>query len=102
MSASELADAVRAPAAGVGVGVEPALVERLAADAELQPGALPLVQHTMAELFAHRQTNIVTLAAFEEAGGLTGVIGRRAETIYLGFDDHLATAHVVCSSASST
>ena len=56
MTAAELADAVRLPAAAVGVGVEPALVERIAPTRQLQPGALPLVQHTMAELFAGRKT----------------------------------------------
>ena len=70
------------PAAGVGVEVEPALVDRITADAELQPGALPLVQHTMAELFARRTTNTITLAAYLESGGLAGAIGRRAEAIY--------------------
>ena len=87
MSDAELADAVRLPAEGVGIDVEPQLVERITADAALQPGALPLVQHTMAELFAHRQSNVITLAAFEESGGLAGAIGRRAEAIYVEFDE---------------
>ena len=84
---SELADAVRLPAAAVGVEIEPALVERIVAEAELQPGGLPLVQHTMAELFGHRETNTITLASFDEAGGLAGAIGRRAEAIYKSFDE---------------
>ena len=87
-TASELADAVRRPAAGVGVEIEPALVERVVADSELQPGGLPLVQHTMAELFERRDTNAITLDSFDELGGLTGAIGRRAEAIYSTFDDH--------------
>ena len=87
MSDAELADAVRLPAEGVGIDVEPQLVERLTADAAVQPGALPLVQHTMAELFARRQSNVITLAAFEESGGLAGAISRRAEAIYVEFDE---------------
>jgi WD40 repeat protein/DNA-binding SARP family transcriptional activator len=87
MTDDELADAVRLPAAGVGVEIEPALVDRITTEAALQPGALPLVQHTMVELFAGRQSNVITLAAFDEAGGLAGAIGRRAEAIYAGFDD---------------
>jgi WD40 repeat protein/DNA-binding SARP family transcriptional activator/serine/threonine protein kinase len=87
MSAAELADAIRLPAGGVGVEVAPTLVDRITSEAASQPGALPLVQHTMAELFAHRDSTVITLAAFEEAGGLAGSIGRRAEAIYLGFDD---------------
>ncbi|HEY7626321.1 MAG TPA: hypothetical protein VH761_04610, partial [Ilumatobacteraceae bacterium] len=64
----------------------PALVERIVADAELQPGGLPLFQHTMAELFEGRQTNTVTLGGFDDAGGLAGAIGRRAEAIYDSLD----------------
>ena len=37
--------------------------------------------------FARRQSNVITLAAFEEAGGLAGAIGRRAEAIYVDFDE---------------
>ena len=81
MTASELGRRGAAcPAAAVGVEIEPALVERIAAEAELQPGALPLVQHTMAELFGRRETNTITLAGFDETGGLAGAIGRRAES----------------------
>jgi WD40 repeat protein len=83
---AELADAVRLPAAGVGIEIDPLLVDRITNEAALQPGALPLVQHTLVELFAQRQSNVVTLAAFDEAGGLAGAIGRRAEAIYDGFD----------------
>ena len=87
MADAEMADAVRLPAAGVGIEIEPQLVERITSEAALQPGALPLVQHTMADLFAQRQSNVITLAAFEDAGGLAGAIGRRAEAIYDGFDE---------------
>jgi DNA-binding SARP family transcriptional activator/WD40 repeat protein len=87
MSTAELADAVRLPAAAVGVGVEPALVERITAEAELQPGGLPLVQHTLAELFDRRKTNTITLADFDEAGGLAGAVGRRADAIYESLDE---------------
>ena len=92
MSAAELAEAVCRPAAGVGVEVEPALVDRITAEAVDAPGALPLVQHQMAELFAQRTANVVTLAAYEESGGLAGAVGRRAEAIYLGLDDRSRSA----------
>ena len=55
MTDDGLADAVRLPAAGVGVEIEPRLVERITTDAALQPGSLPLVQHIMADLFARRR-----------------------------------------------
>ncbi len=46
----------------------------------------------MAELFAQRTANVLTLAAYEESGGLAGAIGRRAEAIYLGLDDRSRSA----------
>ena len=101
MTAAELADAVRCPAAGVGVHVEPAVVERIVAEAELQPGGLPLLQHTMAELFQRREVDTVTLVSFDELGGLTGAIGRRAEASFLSFDDRTAKQPGMCSSAWS-
>ena len=82
MSSDELADAVRLPASAVGVQIEPGVVDRIVAEAELQPGALPLVQHTLSELFRTRTTNTITVADLDEVGGVAGAIGRRAEQIY--------------------
>ena len=50
------------------------------------------VQHQMAELFAQRTANAISLAAYEESGGLAGAIGRHAEAIYLGLDDQARSA----------
>ena len=86
MTVPELADAVARPAAGVGIDVEPALVDRLTADAVSQPGSLPLLQYVMADLFVRRTSNTITLAAYLESGGLAGAIGRRAETIFEALD----------------
>jgi DNA-binding SARP family transcriptional activator/WD40 repeat protein len=87
MSAAEVAEAVRRPAAAVGVQFEPGAVDRIANEAESQPGALPLVQHTLSELFNARTTNTITLADLDELGGISGAIGRRAEQLYQSFDD---------------
>jgi DNA-binding SARP family transcriptional activator/WD40 repeat protein len=87
MSSEELADAVQLPAAAVGVQVEAGVVDRIVAEAELQPGALPLVQHTLSELFRTRTTNSITVADLDEVGGVSGAIGRRAEQIYQSFDE---------------
>ena len=92
MSSGELADAVRLPAAAVGVQIEPGVVDRIVAEAELQPGALPLVQHTLSELFRTRTTNTITSVDLDEVGGVSGAIGRRAEQIYQSFDDRCRAA----------
>ncbi|HEX6657556.1 MAG TPA: BTAD domain-containing putative transcriptional regulator, partial [Ilumatobacter sp.] len=87
MSSDELEDAVRLPAAAVGVQVESGVVDRIVDEAELQPGALPLIQHTLSELFGTRTTNTITVADLDEIGGVAGAIGRRAEQIYESLDD---------------
>jgi DNA-binding SARP family transcriptional activator/WD40 repeat protein/serine/threonine protein kinase len=86
-SREELARAVREPAAAVGVAIEERLVERIVADAEGQPGALPLVQHVLAERFEAREADVLALADYEEAGGLRGAIGRKSEELYLELSD---------------
>jgi DNA-binding SARP family transcriptional activator/WD40 repeat protein len=96
MPADELADSVRLPAAAVGLQIEPGVVERIVAEAELQPGALPLVQHTLSELFLTRSTNTVTVANLDEVGGVAGAIGRRAEQVYQSLDERCQiAAHTV-------
>jgi DNA-binding SARP family transcriptional activator/WD40 repeat protein len=92
MSSDELANAVRLPASAVGVEIEAGVVDRIVAQAELQPGALPLVQHTLSELFGTRTTNTITVADLDETGGVSGAIGRRAEQIYQSFDDRCRAA----------
>ena len=52
-----------------------------------QPGALPLVQHALAELFDRRRTNTLTRADYLAAGGMREAIGRRAEALYDNLDD---------------
>jgi WD40 repeat protein len=46
--------------------------------------ALPLLQYALSELYQKRDQgrNLLTLAAYDELGGLEGAIGRRAEKIY--------------------
>ncbi len=82
----ELASAVREPAAGVGVAVEDGFVDRIVDDTEGEPGALPLLQYLLAEIFATRDANRLTLNDYVAAGGVRGAIGRKAEEVYLGLD----------------
>jgi len=78
---------VTEPAAGVGVGFEPGLVDRIIADVKDQPGALPLLEFALTELFEQRDSDLLTLEAYETSGGVLGALGRRAESIYTDLDD---------------
>jgi basic membrane lipoprotein Med (substrate-binding protein (PBP1-ABC) superfamily)/DNA-binding SARP family transcriptional activator len=82
LEAPQLEAAVSGPAHRVGVHVEPALLAELVADATGQPGALPLFQYTLTELFDQREGGTISLAAYRRLGGLHGALSRRAEAIY--------------------
>jgi hypothetical protein len=69
----------------IGLQFEPGLVERLLADAAEEPGALPLLQHTLLELWERRQGNRLTLAAYQASGGVHRALAGRAETLLAEF-----------------
>ncbi len=86
LTPAELEQAIAGPAASVGVGLEPGLVTAIIADVNEQPGALPLLQYALTELFERRNGRFLTLVAYEEIGGVLGALGRRAEAIYANLD----------------
>jgi WD40 repeat protein len=82
----ELAAAVERPAERVGLEFEPGLVNEIAADVSEQPGALPLLQYALTELYERRQDGKLTLEGYRSTGGVLGALGRRAEEIYQELD----------------
>lgn len=87
MSAPELESAIVAPAREAGVELEPGLVGSLHSDAISRPGALPLLQFTLTELFSNRQENTLTMDSYRRIGGLAGALRDRAEALYEELDD---------------
>ena len=81
-SEDELAEAIERPARGVGVRYEPGLVSQIVADVRDQPGALPLLQYALTELFAARASDTLTLEGYVATGGVVGALGHRAEDLY--------------------
>ena len=92
MTAAELHEVITAPAEQVGVRFEPALVSQLVAETIDQPGSLPLLQFTLAELFERRHGAVIAADAYDELGGLAGSLSRQADEIYdgLGATDRAA------------
>lgn len=78
---SELVEAVVGPARAVGLSVDNGLVERITTDVLDRPGALPLLQHTLAAATEARTSDTLDLAAYERVGGLLGSMARRADGI---------------------
>jgi len=84
---SELEQAIAGPAARVGLALEPGLVTAIVKDVAEQPGALPLLEYALTELFERREGRALTLAAYQAIGGVTGALVRRADTLYEGLDE---------------
>lgn len=82
LSESELERAVVVPAERVGVQVEPNLTAAIIADVRAEPGALPLMQYALTEVFERRQGRLMTLEGYEEIGRAAGALARRAGRVY--------------------
>jgi WD40 repeat protein/DNA-binding SARP family transcriptional activator len=81
-SAEELERAVAGPSEALAVVVEPAVVAQVLTDVNDQPGALPLLQYALTELFEQRADSTLTVDAYRRIGGVTGAIARRAEALF--------------------
>ena len=66
--------------------MEPGLAERIAGDVADQPGALPLLQYSLTELFERRSSDRLSEADYLRSGGVVGALGRRADDIYQRLD----------------
>ncbi|MCA9948552.1 MAG: protein kinase [Anaerolineales bacterium] len=86
LNPAELEQAICHPASDLGVEVEPQLIATIAADVQAQPGAMPLLQYALTELFEEREEDVMTLAAYKKIGGIAGALGRRAEELYRDLD----------------
>lgn len=83
LSPKELEYAIIGPAQRTNITLESVLLATIIADVIRQPGALPLLQYTLTELFENRHTSILTLDTYGRLGGLTGTLTRRADELYL-------------------
>jgi WD40 repeat protein/serine/threonine protein kinase/DNA-binding winged helix-turn-helix (wHTH) protein len=86
-SSEELERAISGPAERAGVTVEPRLEAEIIAEVSDRPGALPLFQYGLTELFEHREDGALTLDAYRAIGGVSGALARRAEELYGELDD---------------
>jgi basic membrane lipoprotein Med (substrate-binding protein (PBP1-ABC) superfamily) len=86
LTAAQLEAAVVGPARVAGVDVDPALVAVMVADLAGQPGALPLFQYALTELFERRRDGGLTPDGYRAIGGVDGALTRRAEQLFSRFD----------------
>jgi tetratricopeptide (TPR) repeat protein len=84
LTEDEIRQAIEQPAALCGVRCEPGLVQRLVVDAGAEPGTLPLLQFALAQLWERQTGGLLTHAAYDEIGRLSGAIANRAEAVFRG------------------
>ena len=82
LTPEELERAIVRPAERAGLLIDGALVPQIAADVAEQPGALPLVQYALTELYDRREDGRVTLDAYRDIGGVGGALAATAEHLY--------------------
>ncbi|MCL8014920.1 hypothetical protein [Streptomyces sp. AS02] len=82
MTADELREAVIKPAQAVGLLVERELTARIVEEVLDRPGGLPMLSHALLETWRRRKGRLLTLAAYEAAGGVRGAIAASAEEVF--------------------
>jgi CHASE3 domain sensor protein/energy-coupling factor transporter ATP-binding protein EcfA2 len=82
MNTDGLRQAIEQPARRVGLELEEGLSETILADVAAEPGALPLLEHALLELWERRRGAMLTLEGYRQAGGVHGALAQRAEEIY--------------------
>ncbi|MEM7538229.1 MAG: TIR domain-containing protein, partial [Chloroflexota bacterium] len=87
MTEQGLREAIVQPAHLVGLTFETGLVDTLLNDIQAEPGKLPLLAHTLLELYRQRDGHQMTFEAYRSIGGVRGAIAHRAEAIYNGLTE---------------
>ncbi|MFC8348619.1 hypothetical protein [Streptomyces sp. NPDC057280] len=82
MTAQELREAVVKPAQEVGLLVERELTARIVEEVLDEPGGLPMLSHALLETWRRRKGRVLTLTAYQAAGGVRGAIAASAEEAY--------------------
>jgi WD40 repeat protein len=77
-----LRDAIEEPARRVGLELEPGLVRTILDDVRREPGALPLLEHALLELWERRRGALLTLEGYQESGGVEGALAKRADAVW--------------------
>jgi WD40 repeat protein/serine/threonine protein kinase len=78
---NELEQVIVKPAERAKLAIEPALVATIVGDVSKQPGALPLLQYTLTELFNNSKGGPLTAEAYRKLGGISGALTSRADEL---------------------
>jgi WD40 repeat protein/energy-coupling factor transporter ATP-binding protein EcfA2 len=87
LDADGLNEAIEEPAFLVGLEFEPGLVDIILEEVEHQPGALPLLEHALYELWQRRAGSVLSLRAYRDTGGVAGALAKRADETWAALDE---------------
>ena len=82
LSIEQISESIVKPAEMAGLVLEKALLHKVLDDIEDAKNELPLIQHTLMELFNLRVGNKLTLSSYVQLGGIQGALAKRAEKEY--------------------
>lgn len=82
LSPAELAHAIERQAAAAGLRLEPELLATLLHDLEEEPGAMPLLQHALRELWRQRRGRRLWARDYRRIGGVRQALAETADAIY--------------------
>ncbi|MGB3768471.1 MAG: caspase family protein [Phormidesmis sp.] len=84
LQGENLAAVIEQPAQKQGYAFEAGLLKLLLIDVEKEENCLPLLEFALTGLWDRRETQAkkLTVSAYEEMGGLTGVLNRQATAVY--------------------
>lgn len=92
MTEEDLREAVIRPARAAGLIVERELTARIVCDVAGRPGALPMLSHTLLQVWKRRRGRVLALDAYERLGGVQGALATTAESLYTGLTPGRAAA----------
>ncbi|MCC5667767.1 CHAT domain-containing protein, partial [Nostoc sp. CHAB 5784] len=82
MDAAELRKAMEMQAAQVGLRFEPGLSNSILDDVQGEPGAMPLLQHALLEMWKRRHGRWLRCVEYEAIGGVNMAIAQTADDVY--------------------
>jgi WD40 repeat protein len=93
-----LAEALQAPAARLGYGFEPGLVDGIVGTIADEAAPLALVQLAASRLWERRDrgSRLLTRAGLEAAGGVAGILAAHADEILAGLPDPRLPRRILC------
>jgi WD40 repeat protein len=87
LTADELRDAVEEQGAAAGLRYETGLCELILEDLANEPGAMPLLQHVLRQLYERRHGRWLRVETYKALGRVQGAITKTAERVWDELDD---------------